>query len=106
VDRLAPKPEPEFEREAHMVGPDQVWMPSKNTNVGYCYGFMRGMMVLSAVANNDKIGCLSPEVNAVQLVYVFNKYAREHPEKLHIGSGMLALIAFDEAFPCKKKEGG
>jgi hypothetical protein len=95
----------EFEREAHMVGTDQVWMPSKNTNVGYCFGFIRGIMVLYAVANNDKLGCLAPEVTPIQLVYVFNKYAREHPEQLHIKSGMLALIAINEAFPCKKSRG-
>lgn len=73
---------------------------------GLCLGFMHGITDLNQVykykADNDPLFCFPKDGTNTQAARVVVKYLKDHPEKLHEHMTLLTVLAFKEAFPCKK----
>tara|TARA_B110000211_G_C13875262_1_gene462639 strand:+ start:428 stop:769 length:342 start_codon:yes stop_codon:yes gene_type:complete len=57
--------------------------------------------VLEVLPNADI--CADDETTLRQLILVVQKYLNEHPEKLHLDSNELVLMALVTSFPCENK---
>ena len=67
---------------------------------GYLIGIWDGLKVVKLAVAPDSKTCLPDGVNGDQMTRIFVKYAREHPEELHLPAAALAISAFAGAFPC------
>lgn len=72
-----------------------------------CWGYLGAFQQLSAIRyDGEKLSvtraCLPAESSLVQLIRVFVSYAQKHPEELHKRASLVALDAFQAAFPCRK----
>lgn len=50
---------------------------------------------------STRVACLPDKAPVAQLARVVVKWLRDHPERLHEGSGILVLEALKDSFPCK-----
>ncbi len=61
--------------------------------------------MVSKALNLKQVGienvCVPDEVTVGQITKVVVKYLKDHPEKLHLGAGLLTMTALKDAFPCK-----
>ena len=81
---------------------------AKSFNVGYCLGYMWGVLVshdffvdATTLAGSRPIFCAATDkVSVGQAVKVFLKYAQDHPEELHIDASNLVVEALMKAFSC------
>lgn len=71
--------------------------------MGFLYGFTSANTAYVALEQTDEPLFCAPESGASvdQYSRVVVKYLEEHPEKLHMSAGPLALMALRDAFPCK-----
>jgi hypothetical protein len=82
--------------------------PVKGYNAGYCTGFVHGITKTSTLYEvsgrlTSPVVCLPKSgVQNGQAARVLVKYLKEHPEDLHLDSGVLAVLALRDAFPCAK----
>jgi hypothetical protein len=94
----------DFERNVKDEGGRQLSLPLKG-DVFTCFGFMNAIQDLSVLLNSDAtrlLGSCPPSSSRVtQLIRVFTNYARTHPEKLHEKAGDVAILALQNAFPCR-----
>ena len=72
---------------------------------GLCLGFVIGAEDLFSfeIRNNvleSSARCQPAGVTYTQLLGIFLKYLKEHPEQLHLESGVLYAAATSTAFPC------
>jgi hypothetical protein len=80
---------------------------------GLCRGYLQGIVDASVALatwefKQDDGGrrpgtCLPNDVTVGQVVDVWLKYAKEHPEKRHLAAASLTLNAFEDAWPCPRK---
>ncbi len=80
---------------------------SKEPTASVCWGFMGAVQELSDMSFDGGLrtvtgACLPSEITRLQLIRVFLSYAQAHPEKLHYPASQLVLVAWTEAFPCKR----
>jgi len=72
-----------------------------------CWGFMSAVQQYSVLA--DQSGnrllstCPAPDTKTTQIVDVFVKYAKAHPEALNMLAAAVAYNAMAEAFPCPQE---
>jgi hypothetical protein len=88
-----------------VVNGRQVTMPS-DPEAFTCWGFIQAFQGLSGIQFPDgrqmlPLTCVPPQATTVQLLRVFNSYARANPAELHWSSAIVALKALKWAFPCK-----
>ncbi|MGA2903984.1 MAG: Rap1a/Tai family immunity protein [Candidatus Korobacteraceae bacterium] len=75
--------------------------------VGYISGLVDGVTAEIAFTqweihkNVPGPYCLPEEVENGQLIRVVLKYVKDHPEKAHMRTGPLAVLAWQKAFPCR-----
>jgi len=72
--------------------------------LGICSGFVDGVtetMIVSRLAKDKKI-CFPIEMTKNQAIRVILHYIRDHPESLHEPGTILAIKAYEKAFPCEK----
>lgn len=75
-------------------------------NIGFCLGFMRGIIGSNGIyesLNKTSLFCF-PEsgIEARQALRIIVKYLEDHPQDLHYSESTLAILALQDAFPCKK----
>jgi hypothetical protein len=79
-------------------------------DVGYCYGFVEGVRNVLAIwrisANSHHESgphvCMPNEgIENGQAARIIVKYLKDHPEELHEFASLLAMEAFQNAFPCR-----
>ena len=63
---------------------------------GFCQGYITGTSKLTVSP-----ACFPDGVTLGQITDIMIKYMNDHPEKLHLASGLLVTIALQEAFPCE-----
>src|SRR5262245_28023545 len=92
-----------LEKGMRTLGDERVSLGS-DLNAHVCWGVINALHALAYFTDDSGrriLGaCPAKEVTNVQTVYVFNKYARAHPEQLHKAATFVALSALQEAFPC------
>ena len=95
----------DFERNVKDKGGGQLSLPLKG-DVYTCFGFMNAIQDLSVLLNSDTTrllgSCPPPSSRVSQLIRVFTNYARTHPERLHEKAGDVAILALQNAFPCRQ----
>ena len=76
--------------------------------IGFVQGFLAGTdaMLSQNLALYKKglkrVACTEDaHTTGSQMVRILEKYLRDNPQYLHQPSGVIALVAFSEAFPCK-----
>lgn len=86
--------------EASLVNADTV-------AAGICVGYVMGIqtMVLASPEVSRVLGICLPPVSAGQLIRVFLKYTRDHPEEEHLGTSILLYKSWAGAFPCPSDQG-
>lgn len=81
-----------------------------SVDVGYCYGFVEGVRNTLAIwtisaKTLHEAGphvCMPSEgIENGQAARIIVKYLKDHPEELHEFAALLAMEAFQNAFPCK-----
>lgn len=74
----------------------------------YCLGYIRGVIGAHSwfvvAKNTSPLFCMSGGETGGQGARILVKWLKEHPEKLHIDSNIVALAALREAFPCQPEE--
>lgn len=87
----------------HIEG-DTIYLPPGN-DVGQCWGFMTAVLEYAMLADKDGKtllnACPDPDTTVPQVIGIFVKYARSHPEKLNLRAAAVAYNAMADAFPCK-----
>ena len=82
---------------------DTAFLPS-GTEAQQCWGFMSAVQeysVLSDQGGNRLLSaCPAEDTTTTQIVDVFVKYAKAHPEKLNTPAAAGAYNAMADAFPC------
>jgi hypothetical protein len=82
---------------------DTAFLPS-GTEAQQCWGFMSAVQEYSVLA--DQAGtrllnaCPAADTKTTQIVEVFVKYAKAHPERLNTPAAAAAYNAMADAFPC------
>jgi Rap1a immunity proteins len=82
---------------------DSAFLPSE-TAAQQCWGFMSAVQEYSVLV--DQTGsrllsaCPAPDTKTTQIVDVFVKYAKAHPEKSDTPAAAAAFNAMADAFPC------
>ncbi len=83
---------------------DTVFLPPKY-DAYVCWGFMGATQQLLAYFGFDNLGplhsCPPPNTTLTQLTKVVINYAQKHPERLNLPAGVIAMVALQDAFPCK-----
>jgi len=78
------------------------------SDVAQCWGFMLAVQQYSALADQNGqtlLGaCPKPDTTTAQVLRIFIKYARSHPDKLGGPAGLLAFNAMADAFPCDERK--
>ena len=79
-------------------------------NIGVCTGYMMGLKDGLRLANASAVMehvttrkihfCPADDVTVGQEVRVVLKYIRDHPQKDHLHTSILAAAALEQAFPC------
>lgn len=70
---------------------------------GYVSGFIDGMVVTGPFRNGPNFICLPRSgVTSEQVIGVYVKYLREHPERLQQSGRVLLYASLRHAFPCKR----
>jgi Rap1a immunity proteins len=76
--------------------------------IGFVQGFLAGMdaMLSKNLALYKKglkgVACTEDAQTTVsQMVRILDKFLRDSPQNLHQPAGVLAMVAFSQAFPCK-----
>lgn len=76
---------------------------TRNNNI--CYGAFAAIQQLTTFVDKNQNRLLSictpSESTLTQMVSIFVKYAKEHPEKGHLPFTSGAILALNEAFPCE-----
>jgi hypothetical protein len=89
----------------HVEG-TQVFIPP-GSDVAQCWGFMLTVQQYSILAHHDGKtfldACPKPDTTTTQVLRIFIKYARSHPEKLGLPAAAVAFNAMADAFPCEEK---
>ena len=82
----------------------QVFIPP-GSDVAQCWGFISAVQQYSILADQDGktlLGaCPKPDTATTQVLRIFIKYARSHPEKLGLPAAAVAFNAMADAFPCE-----
>lgn len=68
-------------------------------SAGQCFGIMQGVWYASG------IWCAPAGVTWMQSMMVMTHYLRQHPQLLHMELPNLAMMAFEDAWPCKRIQG-
>lgn len=74
----------------------------------YAFGLFDGIQLAPGIAAGQLLKpqavkltvCARQPVTAVELRDIIVRYIRAHPEQLNFETSMLALFAFEQAFPC------
>ncbi|MBA7495971.1 hypothetical protein ES702_06567 [subsurface metagenome] len=84
---------------------------TQSLNAGVCLGKLEGMRTMNMLyrttflegSDQTRFWCLPGNISISnsQAARIVVKYLNDHPEKLHDEGWELAVIAFNEAFPCK-----
>jgi hypothetical protein len=94
-----------LQRGMHVEG-TQVFLPP-SSDVAQCWGFMLAVQQYSILADHDGktlLGaCPKPDTTTTQVLRIFIKYARAHPEKLGQPAAAVAFNAMADAFPCNEQ---
>ena len=74
-----------------------------------CYGFIGAFQQLSRFVDPQTntpvlLICASPDSTLYQLILVFTKFARDHPELLNLKPADVVGRALAAAFPCAPKQ--
>jgi len=67
----------------------------------YVAGYLDGYGVASAAEKGKPFLCFPDHSNTGQMVRVFVKWMRDHPEKLHLAASACFFEALTDAFMCK-----
>jgi Rap1a immunity proteins len=82
---------------------DSAFLPA-GTEAQQCWGFMSAVQEYSVLAdqagNRLLSACPAADTKTTQIVDVFVKYAKAHPEKLNTSAAAAAYNALADAFPC------
>jgi Rap1a immunity proteins len=93
-----------LERGIHVEKNGNVYIPS-GPELNQCWGFIKAVRQYATLADQDGKtlldSCPDPETDTTEVLHVFVRYARAHPEKLRLGAAALAHNAMADAFPCK-----
>jgi len=85
----------------------QTMSDSEIIDAALCSGFMQGITQTNLVYQygpSKPLFCLPEDgIANLQASRIVLKWLQEHPERLHEGETLLAITAFKQAFPCKKK---
>ena len=73
----------------------------KAVDSNYCLGYIQGFKEANALTPIPNF-CVPDAVTLGQLIKVVVKYMDEHPEELHLLSGLVVREALQKAFPCRK----
>lgn len=65
--------------------------------LAYCLGYLSAA---AEIYNYEGRICLPDGATTGQAQLIYQKWARENPEKLHEDTFLTALYALEEAFPC------
>lgn len=68
---------------------------------GECYGVVSAAVMYSNLLGEVASFCPPKGYNMGQATRIVINYMEKHPEKLHMVFAYLALMALDEAWPCK-----
>ena len=94
-----------LERGMH-VEKETVYYPSAR-ELDQCWDFMKAVQQYATLADQDGktflTSCPSPEIGTTDVVHLFVKYARAHPEKLNLIAAAVAYNAMADAYPCQVK---
>ena len=66
----------------------------------YVAGVVDAMLVMKDMIGEQIAFCVPEGVTIGQLVDVFAKYLRDHPEERHLHGAVLVITAVSDAFPC------
>jgi hypothetical protein len=85
---------------------DQTVVLPTDFHSGMCWGAFASIQAASRIIYTDEPRpvlrvCAPASSTRTQLVAVFMRYAKEHPERLHEGFFQVAWDALRQAFPCK-----
>jgi Rap1a immunity proteins len=93
-----------LERGIHVEKNGTVYIPS-GPELNQCWGFIRAVQQYATLTDQDGKplldSCPDPETDTTEVLHVFLRYSRAHPEKVRLGAAALAYNAMAEAFPCK-----
>ena len=72
---------------------------------GYCRDVVHAIEYMSNFPDTppDLKVCFPTGSTSGQLIRVVHNWLEDHPEQLHIADGPLALVALQEAWPCKER---
>lgn len=78
---------------------------TKPYSIGYCFGFMNSFVQTSmftevSMQPLDICFPFDEKFTTKQLIRIWVKYLKNHPEQLHEPAVLLAARAFKQAFPC------
>ena len=66
---------------------------------------MQGILSLNTVYESrdrkNALFCLPGAISNQQATRIVLRYLKDHPESLHLNVSILAIRAFNEAYPCK-----
>lgn len=84
---------------------DALVMFQSGLDVGYCWGYMKGLGDLHALqtASKKSAPCFPPGVNQRQIVRMYIKWADENPELIHFDPVFGFYGAFATTFSCSAK---
>jgi hypothetical protein len=83
-------------------------VPDEPTNLhwdecmGYVIGIDDGIQLAYDIQGKPQPYCIPSEVTTGQMVRVLIKFIKDHPEKAHSKTSVLAVESFITAFPCKR----
>ena len=66
-----------------------------------CQGFVEAIVTVGRRLREPNRFCAPDGVTVGQAINVLVKYLNENPAQLHHGGELLAITAFNEAWPCK-----
>jgi hypothetical protein len=76
----------------------------REPGVWQCFGFVSAVSQFAYLyldGKNVLSVCLPSGVSTTQLIRVIVAYGHNHPEELHVSTGLFVLNALVTAFPCK-----
>jgi hypothetical protein len=95
-----------LQRGMHVKGTEVLIPPG--SDVAQCWGFMLAVQQYSSLADRNGqtlLGaCPKPDTTTAQVLRIFIRYARSHPEKLGLPAAAVALSAMADAFPCEEQK--
>ena len=70
--------------------------------VAYVNGFIDGEQFGEFAASGNNVICPEKKVSTGQFIRIAVKWMKDHPEKLNDPASACLLLAFKEAFGCKR----